>query len=92
MSIGYMLFRALGGKVEGTSLPLTNTPIMYFAVHGAVALLVISLEIGVLTTGLWQWRQKAALKWHGKLSKTLFVFWWFAFITGETFYIITYIM
>ena len=92
MSIGYMIFRSLGGKVEGSSLELTGSVLIYFTVHGLVAFLVIMLEFGVLITGLWQWTQKKKVIWHRRLAKPLFILWWFAFITGETFYIVMYVI
>ncbi len=91
MSIGYMMYRSLGGRVEGSSLELTSTMLAYFTIHGLVAFLVIILELGVIVTGLLQWRQNKTLAWHRRLAKPLFVFWWFAFMTGEIFYIIMYV-
>ena len=91
MSIGYMMYRSLGGRVEGSSLELTSTTLTYFTIHGLVAFLVIMLELGVIVTGLLQWRQNKTLAWHRRLAKPLFALWWFAFITGETFYIIMYV-
>lgn len=91
MSIGYMVYRSLGGIVEGSSLQLTSTLLVYFAIHGLVALLVIMLEVGIIATGLLQWKQNRTLIWHRRLAKPLFVLWWFAFITGEAFYIIMYV-
>lgn len=92
MSIGYMLYRSFGGKVEGSSLEITGILLVYFIVHGIVAVIVILLEFSVLTTGILQWRRKKKVIWHGKLSKILFILWWFAFLTGELFYIVTYVI
>jgi len=92
MSIGYMLYRSFGGAVEGASLQLTPTLDVYFGVHGAIAVLVMSLEVAVLAIGLSQLKQKAPNRWHGKLAKILFFVWWFAFLTGEIFYIIMYVL
>jgi uncharacterized membrane protein YozB (DUF420 family) len=92
MSIGYMLYRSFGGAVEGASLQLTPTLDVYFGVHGAIAILVMSLEVAVLAIGLSQLKQKASNRWHGKLAKILFFVWWFAFFSGEIFYIIMYML
>jgi uncharacterized membrane protein YozB (DUF420 family) len=92
MSIGYMLYRSFGGAVEGASLQLTPTLDVYFGIHGAIAILVMSLEVAVLALGLSQLKQKAPNRWHGKLAKILFFFWWFAFLSGEIFYIIMYML
>jgi uncharacterized membrane protein YozB (DUF420 family) len=92
MSIGYMLYRSFGGAVEGASLQLTPTLDVYFGVHGAIAVLVMSLEVAVLAIGLSQLKQKASNRWHGKLAKILFFVWWFAFFSGEIFYIIMYML
>ena len=51
MSIGYMLFRAFGGEVEGSTLELTGGILAYFIVHGIMAVIVITLEFVVLYTG-----------------------------------------
>lgn len=71
MSIGYMLLR---------TVTITLTPILtvYFGIHGAIAVLVMSLEIAVLAIGILQVKRKAPSKWHGKLAKILFPIWWFA--------------
>lgn len=92
MSIGYMLYRSLGGAVEGASLQLTQTLNTYFMIHGMIAVLVISLELAVLTIGLWQLKLKKAIRWHGRLARILFFSWWFAFLSGETFYIVMYVL
>jgi uncharacterized membrane protein YozB (DUF420 family) len=92
LSIGYMLYRSFGGAVEGATLQLTPTLDVYFGVHGAIAILVMSLEVAVLAIGLSQLKQKASNRWHGKLAKILFFVWWFAFLSGEIFYIIMYVL
>ncbi len=51
MSIGYMLYRTFGGAVDGSTLQLTPTLDVYFGIHGAVAVLVMTLEVLVL--GSW---------------------------------------
>jgi len=85
MSIGYMLLR---------TVTITLTPILtiYFGIHGAIAVLVMSLEIAVLAIGILQVRRKAPNKWHGKLAKILFPIWWFAFLSGEMVYLIMYVL
>lgn len=85
MSIGYMLLR---------TVTITLTPILtiYFGIHGAIAVLVMSLEIAVLAIGILQVRRKAPNKWHGKLAKILFPIWWFAFLSGEIVYLIMYVL
>ena len=85
MSIGYMLLR---------TVTITLTPILtvYFGIHGAIAVLVMSLEIAVLAIGILQVRRKAPNRWHGKLAKILFPIWWFAFLSGEIVYILMYVV
>jgi uncharacterized membrane protein YozB (DUF420 family) len=92
MSIGYMAYRSFGGSVEGSTLQLTPTLDVYFGVHGAIAVLVMTLEVLVLAIGITQLQKKMPNKWHGKLTKVLFGVWWFAFLTGEIFYIIMYVL
>ena len=92
LSIGYMLFRSFGGAVEGASLQLNQTLTAYFAVHGAVAVAVMALEFAVLGVGVRQLQLKKKIAWHGKLAKVLFGLWWFAFLSGEIFYIAIYIL
>jgi hypothetical protein len=46
LSIGYMLFRSFGGVVEGASIQLNQTLTAHFTVHGAVAVVVMVLEVG----------------------------------------------
>ena len=90
LSIGYMLYRTFGGAVDGSTLKLTPTLDVYFGVHGAVAILVMSLEVTILTIGLSMLKQKAPNRWHPKLTKILFSIWWFAFLSGEIVYIALY--
>ena len=92
MSIGYMLYRALGGQTEGRVIDLGGAVLGYFIAHGIIALIVILLEIAVLTTGLRQWKQKKTIGWHAKLAKILFPLWWLAFLSGELFYLVEYIL
>ena len=92
MSIGYMLYRSFGGAVEGATIQLTPTLTAYFGVHGAVAIVVMSLEVAVLAIGFSQLKRKAPNRWHGKLTKILFFVWWFAFLSGEIFYLIMYVL
>ena len=87
-----MLFRSFGGAVEGASLQLNQTLTAYFAVHGAVAVAVMALELAVLGVGVRQLQLKKKIAWHGKLAKVLFGLWWFAFLSGEIFYIAIYIL
>jgi len=92
MSIGYMLYRSFGGVVEGATLQMTPTFTAYFAVHGAVAVIVMALEIVALSIGIRQLQIKKKLNWHGKVAKVLFGIWWIAFFSGEIFYLVMYIL
>jgi uncharacterized membrane protein YozB (DUF420 family) len=92
LSIGYMLYRSFGGAVEGSSIQLTPVLNVYFGIHGAVAVIVMALEITVLAIGVKMVRCKAPNRWHKKLTKVLFGFWWFAFLSGELFYLIMYVL
>ena len=85
MSIGYMLLRTV-------TITLTPTLEIYFGIHGAIAVLVMILEVAVLAIGILQLKRKAPNKWHGKLAKILFPIWWFAFLSGEIFYLIMYVL
>ena len=92
MSIGYMLFRTFGGEVEGSTLVIEGGILAYFIVHGIMAVIVITLEFIVLYTGWAHSKEKAVGKWHTKLSRILFVLWWAAFLTGEVFYLVYYLL
>ncbi len=92
MSIGYMAYRSFGGSVGGASLQLSPTLDVYFGIHGAVAILVMTIEVLVLAIGVSQLQKKALNRWHGKLTKILFGIWWFAFLSGEIFYLVMYVL
>jgi uncharacterized membrane protein YozB (DUF420 family) len=92
MSIGYMLFRTFGGEVEGSTLVIEGAILAYFIVHGLMAVIVITLEFIVLYTGWANYRGKPIGKWHAKLTRILFILWWAAFLTGELFYVVYYIL
>ncbi|UCC92715.1 MAG: DUF420 domain-containing protein [Thermoplasmata archaeon] len=92
MSIGYMLFRTFGGEVEGSTLVIEGAILAYFIIHGTMAVIVIALEFAVLFTGWANWKEKPVGEWHKKLSRILFVLWWAAFLTGELFYLVYYVL
>ena len=92
VSIGYMVNRATGGEVEGSTLVLSGPILAYFIIHGIIAVIVISLEFGVLLTGLQQWRLGKKIVWHKRLGNFLFLLWWFAFLSGELFYLYAYVI
>ncbi len=92
LSIGYMLFRTFGGAVDGSTLKLTPTLDVYFGVHGAVAIIVMTLEVIVLAMGVSMLRKKTVSRRHPKLTKILFWVWWFAFLSGEIVYIALYLL
>lgn len=92
LSIGYMLYRSFGGAVDGSTLQLTPTLDVYFGIHGAIAILVMTLEVLVLGIGISQLQRKAPNVWHSKLTKILFFAWWFAFLSGEIVYIALYML
>ena len=73
MSIGYMIFRALGGEAEGTTLDLSGAILAYFIVHGIIAATVIVLELMVIGLGVALWKEKDIGKWHRTVSKVLFI-------------------
>ena len=91
LSIGYMMYRTFGGAVDNSILTLTPTLSEYFAVHIATAVVVMSLELAVLAIGFYQLKVKAPNIWHRKLTRILFYVWWFAFLSGEIFYIVMYV-
>jgi uncharacterized membrane protein YozB (DUF420 family) len=92
VSIGYMIYRSLGGRVGNSVIHLKGGVLAYFIVHGIVSLVVIILEIAVLATGLYLWKQQTNMIIHRKLAKVLFPLWWIAFLSGELFYVINYIV
>ena len=91
LSIGYMLYRTFGGVVDDTTLHLTPALDGYFAVHIATAILVMSLEFAVLALGIYQLKVRAPNIWHRKLTRVLFYVWWFAFLSGELFFLVMYV-
>ena len=92
MSIFYMLFRLFGGEVEGGIIDINSELIAYFAIHGIIAAIVILLELGVLTTGVWQWRNRKPSIWHRRLATPLYILWFAAFLSGELVYIVYYVL
>ena len=93
VSIGYMMYRTLGGAVNGSTLQLTPLLNDYFLlVHIPVAVLVMSMEIVVFALGLWQLKNRIGNRWHGKIANALFFIWWFAFLSGEVLYILLYMI
>jgi len=83
-SLFYMIFRV--------SSQVTGAVLVYGAVHGTIAAIVILFEIIVLWTGLVQWRTKTKSNIHKKATQILYVIWFVAFLSGEAFYIINYLL
>lgn len=83
-SLFYMIFRV--------SSQVTGALVIYGAVHGTVAAFVILLEFIVLGTGLMQWRTKKKSKLHSRATPILYIVWFVAFLSGELFYIINYML
>jgi hypothetical protein len=92
LSIGYMISRALGLDIGGSSLELKGAILAYFIIHGTVSAIVIMIEFTVLGTGIYNWKSQKKTVWHKRLSKVLFVIWWFSFLSGEIFYVVNYVM
>jgi uncharacterized membrane protein YozB (DUF420 family) len=92
ISICYMLYRSIGGSVSGSSISLTGNTLIYFIIHGSISLIVIILEIIVLINGLLSIRRKVPARSHRLLGRLLFFIWWLAFLTGEIFYVVTYLI
>lgn len=92
LSIFYMIYRLTGAEVEGSVLEITPSLAVYFAVHGLIAAAVIALEITMLSTGLIQWKRDKKISWHRKLALPLYVLWFAAFLSGETVYVVYYVL
>jgi hypothetical protein len=92
MSVFYMLYRLFGGNVESHILDIAPNLVVYFAIHGIVAVIVIALEIMILGTGLMQWRTKKKIPLHRRLSIPLYILWFGAFLSGEIVYIVYYVL
>ena len=83
-SFFYMIFRV--------SSQVTGAVLIYGAVHGTIAAIVILFEFIVLGTGLLQWRTGKKSNLHKKTTPILYVIWFIAFLSGEAFYIINYLL
>ncbi|MCJ7464645.1 MAG: hypothetical protein MUO81_07890 [Thermoplasmata archaeon] len=91
LSTFYMLFRLAGTSVEGSILDITPGLVVYFAVHGIVAVIVIAMELTILGTGIVQWRTRKPMKLHKRLSNPLYLLWFVTFLSGEAIYLIYYV-
>jgi len=83
-SFFYMIFRV--------STQVTGGDLIYGATHGTVAAIVILLEFIVLGTGVLQWRTGKKSSIHKKTTPILYVLWFVAFLSGEAFYVIHYLL
>lgn len=89
LSMGYFINRALGPATAST---FPSGVRACLAVHGIISAAVIAIEFCVLATGVYNWKSGKRTAWHGRLSKALFVLWWFSFLSGEIFYLVVYII
>ena len=92
LSIFYMIYRIVGGDIEGGVLDITPGMSIYFAIHGLIAVVVIGLELAMLGTGFIQWRHDKPSELHRRLSTPLYGFWFAAFLSGELVYLIYYVI
>ena len=83
-SFFYMILR--------TSTVVTGGMLIYGAVHGTIAAVVILFEFIVLGTGILQWRTRKKSRLHAKATPILYLIWFIAFISGEVFYIVNYLL
>ena len=83
-SFFYMIFRV--------SSQVTGAVVIFGAVHGTIAALVILLEFIVLGTGLLQWRTGKKSSLHAKSTPILYLIWFIAFLSGELFYVVNYMI
>ena len=91
-SIFYMVYRTIGGAVEGGVLSISPGMVTYFAIHGVIAVIVIAMELIILGTGILQWRRKTPNIWHRRLALPLYVLLLIAFISGEVVYLVYYVL
>jgi len=78
--------------IARTSTVVTGGLLIFGAVHGMIAAVVILLEFIVLGTGLLQWRTGKKSNLHKKTTPILYVLWFIAFISGEIVYIVNYML
>lgn len=90
LSIGYLVFRALGGQVG--DVDLSGGTLAYFIIHGTMAIIVIGLELVILFLGYSKWKKRSIGKYHRKMAIALFILWWGAFLSGEIFYVVYYLL
>jgi uncharacterized membrane protein YozB (DUF420 family) len=90
MSMGYMIWSIIGE--DESTLELSGGVLAYFIIHGTIAVAVIILELVTLFLGIMKWKEKEIGRLHSKVSTILFFIWWFAFLSGEVFYLVYYIV
>lgn len=78
--------------IARTTTVVTGAMVVYGAVHGVIAAVVIALEFLVLGTGMLQWRTRKKSKLHKKLTPILYLLWFVAFLSGELLYIMSYML
>ncbi|HET7838546.1 MAG TPA: hypothetical protein VFL04_02215 [Rectinemataceae bacterium] len=91
LSIFYMLFRTLGGQVQGSTFHPTGMVFAFFVFHGSIALIVILLELWIIVSAINYHRTKTMFAHHRWLSKLTFVLWFVTFLSGEGVYITSYL-
>ena len=75
-----------------TGTVVTGGMLIYGAVHGTIAAIVILFEFIVLGTGLLQWRTGKKSELHRRATPILYLIWFVAFFSGEVFYIVNYLL
>lgn len=91
LSAAYMIFRSLGGAVEGQSLHPQGALLVYFIVHGSIAAVVMGLELWTLAAGLIYGLRGRMPPHHKVVARILFPLWLVTFITGESAYLFLYV-
>jgi hypothetical protein len=92
LSIGYMLFRTFGGRVEGTVFHPEGAVLAFFVVHGLIASVVVLLEAWTIVSAIRYALTKSMFSHHLWLSKVMFVLWALTFLSGEAVYVLLYVV
>jgi hypothetical protein len=87
LSFFYMLYRTLGGAVNGHVFHPKGLLLIFFILHGSIALVVVLLEVIFLYFGIRYFISRKLPFAHKYLTRILFPLWAITFFSGEAIYI-----
>ncbi|MFV0342590.1 MAG: hypothetical protein ACK5JH_06805 [Anaerocolumna sp.] len=92
LSIAYMANRLLGDRFSDSQADFTGWVLVYIIIHGIIATILIVMEVLLIIERIKNARTNPWTRFHRVMSRMVFFTWCFIFVTGEFFFVYTYLL